>query len=117
MQSRVVAHPFRHGRPFLLPRLYAVGGMEVHGHLQLVVLDPAQESLGVGEEGAVPCVTRPSASRGLIVMPVHVDHKHVERNVILMEVVHELTKLVIRIAPIARPPVAEGITRWQRHLA
>jgi len=50
-------------------------------------------------------------------VPVHVYDEHVERNVVVVHLCDEVAQFVVAIRPVARPPVAEGVARRQRHLA
>ena len=91
--------------------------MEVEGRADALRVEPAEEFRRVGEERAVPRPARPAAAVAVGVVPVHVDHQHVERNVVGPEVLHQRAQLPVRIGPVAAPPVAEGVARRQGHLA
>ena len=56
--------------------------MQVDCGLELLLLCPFQETLGRGEESLVPCISGPSATSFLGVMPVHVHYEHVHRYVV-----------------------------------
>ena len=91
--------------------------MQVEGHVELLRASPLQEALGVGEEAAVPGIACPCALALLGVVPVHVDHQHIEGDAVGIKVVYQLAQFVVGVAPVARPPVTEGIARRQRHLS
>src|SRR5579862_2561228 len=50
-------------------------------------------------------------------MPVDVDDQHVERNVMRLELLQQLSEFLIAVRPVARPPGAESESWWQRDLA
>ena len=86
-----------------------------------------QKCIGIGKQHLVPRVSRPSqhlprlihrahGSQLLIAhVPVHVDHHHIQRRVILPEVVHQLVELLVGIRPVPRPPHSEREPRRQRN--
>src|SRR5579859_1814994 len=37
-------------------------------------------------------------------VPVHVDHEHIERNIILAKALHEIVELLIAVRPVTGPP-------------
>ena len=49
-------------------------------------------------------------------MPVHIYYQHIQRNLISIKIINQVTELFIRIQPIARPPIAKRIAGRQRHL-
>ena len=50
-------------------------------------------------------------------VPVHIDHAHRQRDAAGLELGHQVEVLLLGIFPIARPPVAQGPARDERHLA
>ena len=113
----VHAHPFGKVAVMCVVGVYAVGRMQIECHVEIVAFHPFQEFCVVGEESFVPCVSAPCSLAGFGVMPVHVDYEHVEGESVVLHVVHEAAQFVVAVRPVARPPVAEGVAWWQRHLA
>ena len=101
----------------LLPVVEALCWMQVDGNLETLVLHLGHEHLRIREYALVPCPSCPAATARIGVMPVHVHHEHVKRNIVRSHLIHEGAELLVRICPVARPPVAECETRRQRHLA
>ena len=91
--------------------------MQVERGLQVLLLCPLQEALRRGKQASVPGVACPAATCRLGIMPVHIYDEHVERNVVVVHLRDEVAQLVVAVCPVARPPVAEGVARWQWHLA
>ncbi len=56
-----------------------------------------------------------ACSCSLADVPVHVDHQHIERHIVLVEAAHQLVQLLVAVSPVARPPRAEGKPRRQRN--
>ena len=115
--GRIHAHPTCHVGVAILIILYAIGRMKVDCCLQLLLLCPLHEASRRGKESLVPCISGPSATSFLSVVPVHVHHKYVHRDAVRVHLADELTQFVVAIAPVARPPVAERIAGWQRFFA
>ena len=110
-------HVLRHfGIPFFVCG-HSIGRMQVEGDLQVAFLQMGQQPAIVGEEAFVPRPSRPSSLAGGGVVPVHVDDQYIQRDIIALEVVHQLAQVVVRVGPVARPPVAEGVAGRQRHLS
>ena len=109
--------------------LDARGGVEVERYFQLLVFGPSEEIRGRGEQLLLPGVAGPADALSVLVLggvflaqapglvPVHVDDQHVDRNVDRLEFLHQVDELVVRILPVAAPPVAEGVLRGQRRAA
>ena len=103
--------------------------MEVERHLQLFVLGPLEEVRGRGEQLLLPRVARPADALTVFVLrrialaqapclvPVHIDDQHVDRHVHRLEFVHQIDEFVVRILPVAAPPVAQRIFRRHRRAA
>ena len=129
LRRRIDAHGARHRRIRSLPRLNARRGMQIHRGLQAVLVKALQEGIGIGKQHPVPCVAGPAQHLARLVhrahgfqllvaqVPVHVDHKHIERRIVLAESAHQFVQLLVAISPIARPPDAEGKARRQRDAA
>jgi hypothetical protein len=95
--------------------------------LQSFGLDLLQESVGIGKEQLVPCISRPSELMPRLVllarepvlmkrqMPVHVDDQHIERDVVLAKSAHQIFEFLIAVSPVTRPPRAECESRRQRN--
>ena len=94
----------------VLERLDAVGGMQVERRVQPLLVDPGEEPARVGEQLAVPGVAGPAVRR----VPVHVDHEHVERQVVRAEVGDQRRGSGVAVGPVARPPGAEHEARDER---
>ena len=86
-----------------------VGGMEVEGHAQSVVVHKLDESLWIGNGCAVPCPAGPA-----LCVPVHVEDHHVHRNLVALHVVDNLHKLVGSVALILAVPIAQHEERRHR---
>ena len=91
--------------------------MQIDCHLKVIGLEVIHELAWVREEAFVPCPSGPSATAGISVMPVHVDNEHIERDIICMELVHESSKFLVCIGPVAGPPISECESWRERHLA
>ena len=113
----------------VLVRLYSRCRMEVQGCLVAQVVYLAQELLRIREELFLPAVAGPAyplselvlrrilGHKGKGLVPVHVYHHHVDRNVVGAYFPGQIDELEIRILPIAAPPVAEHIFRRKRNAA
>ena len=101
----------------VLTASHAVGRMEVEGRADALPVEPPEELRRIGKERAVPRPAGPSSAVAVGVVPVHVDHQHVERDVVGAEILHQRAQLLVRIGPIAAPPIPEGVARRQGHLA
>ena len=103
---------------FLLVGSHAVGGMQVHRGVDALLVEKTEELAIVGEEVFVPVPARPSATSLLADgVPVHVDDEDVERDVVLAKPPHQITEVLVGVAPVAAPPIAKGIARRHRHTA
>ena len=91
--------------------------MQVECGADVAAVHVGDETGVVGEEFLVPGPARPVAFPFLGVMPVHVDDKYIDGDVVLVEFFHQVAEFLVAIGPVARPPVAEGIAWRQRHLA
>ena len=83
---------------------HAVGGMQVECHLQLLLMHPADEPLGVGDELSVPRPACPAVE-----VPVHVEDHHVKWDVVLMDFGDEIDEVLLRVALVFAVPVAQRI--------
>ena len=97
---------------------HAVGGVQVHGCLHALLVKEGEELLVVGEEPFVPVPSCPAAA-GLFAdgVPVHVDDEHVEGEVKALESGDEVAQVLVGVAPVAAPPVAEGVAGRQGHFS
>ena len=99
-------------------RANAISRMHVQCGFQAALMQVVQKRLMVREQLLVPRIAGPTGTvfRVDIVhaMPVHVDHGCGEWNAFTLEPVHELHVLVLRVAVVAAPPVAECEARQQR---
>ena len=126
--GRIDPHRPRHRRILRLVRLDAGGRVQVHRRVQPLLVDPAEERVGIREVGAVPGVAGPAQPLPRLVLglalpaqlegvvPVHVDDQHVQRHVVAVEVLDQLLLLRVGVRPVARPPGAEGEARRHRDL-
>ncbi len=101
--------------------------MQVERRAQAVFRRPVEECFGIRKVGRVPRVPGPplGLSRlvfgGIVppqlerVVPVHVDHEHVERHVERVELVDQVPELLVGVGPVARPPGAEREAGRHRH--
>lgn len=99
-------HGPRHRRVRILPRLHAGRWMQVQRGLEPLLVDVLQELFGIGEQQVVPTVTAPPLGVSRLVeprlahakgserqVPIHVDNKHVEWNIIVAEAMHQVFEL------------------------
>ena len=98
LRRRIDPHRARHRRIRLLPRLNPRRRMQIHRRLQPILMQLFQKRIGIGKQHLVPRVAGPSqhltrlidrahGSELLIAhVPVHVDHQHIQRRVVLAEV-------------------------------
>ena len=100
-------------------------GVQIQRSLQMFRLGPVEKLIGVGEKSFFPRVAGlvlelvPGIGFGkeaVGLVPVHIDHQHIERYVVLLEPRHDIAHLVVGVGPVARPPVAEYKTGRQGHL-
>ena len=97
---------------------HAVGRMQVHGCLYALFIKVGEELLVVREDAFVPVPASPAAAAFRRVgVPVHIDDNHVEWQVEAMEVADEVAQFFVAVTPVTAPPIAEGVTWRQRHLA
>ncbi len=127
LRRRIDSHRARHRRIRLLPRLNPRRRMQIHRRLQPVLVQLFQKRIGIGKQHLVPRVSRPTQHLARLIhrahgselliahVPVHVDHQHIERRVVLPEIAHQLVELLVAIRPVARPPHAERESRRQRN--
>ena len=90
----------------------AVGGMEVEGSLEAVLVHVVDERLGLRDAVRVPAPARPAA-----LVPIHIHDEHVHRNVVVLHVADYLLELGPGVSPVAAVPVAEDVFRRHRHTA
>ena len=83
--------------------------MQVERGADVAAAHVSDETGVVGEEFLVPGPTGPVAFAWLGVMPVHVDDKYIDGDVVLVELLHQVAEFLVAVGPEARPPVAEGI--------
>ena len=88
----------------LLVVVDTIGRMEVEGHAQAVLVHPGDEPFGVGDQFLVPRPACPTSR-----MPVHIENHDVERNLIALDVSHNLHELALGVSPIAAVPIAEQV--------
>jgi hypothetical protein len=97
---------------------HPVRRMHVERHAQAAAVQLGQEALGVGEQRPLPAVAGPARPVALghrfDAVPVHVDHRHRERQALGVEPVEQLEVGVGAVAVIAAPPVAERPARQHR---
>ena len=113
-----------HGAGHLRIGLFMTGNafrwMQVQCYMEPPVMQFFQKPSGVREIVRVPGVAGPAAaaaSGDIGQMPVHVDHRRGEGNLLLPEPVHQLQIGLLRIGVIPAPPVAQGIAGYQRSRA
>src|SRR5215471_14867326 len=120
-------HRLRHRGIGFLPRLHPGRRMDVERGFQPLVLYALEKIGWVGEQQLVPGVSAPAfGMTGLIErlgagaagaegkMPVHVEHKDIERQVVVAESPYEFFEFLVAVGPVARPPRAERKSRRQR---
>ncbi len=115
---RVPAEGGGHRLVRLLVRADPVGGVDVEGDPQAVLVEPREELRGVGEQVAVPGVARPPAPElGVDVddVPVHVDDAHRERHALRLEALDQRLVRRRRVRVVPAPPVAER-EPWEQRL-
>ena len=83
-----------------------VGRMEVERHLQSLLVHPVDESLGVGNGGAVPGPAGPALR-----VPVHIEYHHVHGYLVALHIVHNLHELVAGVTLVFAVPVAQHVER------
>ena len=81
---------------------------------------------GYGKQKTVPTVAGPALGVSRLIflgrepaqserlVPLHVDHQHIEWHIVLVKAAHQLIELLIGIGPVARPPRTEGEAWRQR---
>ena len=102
---------------WLLIKGKAVSRMQIKSQLNSFLFQVGKQTSGVGKQTFVPSPSAPSSFAGFCIVPVHINHQYVERNIIHPEFTQQFPQLIVRIAPITRPPIAESITGRQRYLA
>ena len=91
-------------------------------------VDLVQEAFRIADEVLVPGIAGPAQAFAVVVagaagglrpglVPVHVDDHHVDGQLPLAELPPEGEELLVRIGPVAAPPVAEDVLRGQGNLA
>ncbi len=112
---------------------YPVSRMHVQSRFEIASVQVGEESVGVGEELAIPRVARPAATKrqesaprsrqdsyyalaillGHIVhtVPVHVQHGHAQRCALGLEAIHQFEVLLLFVCVVFAPPVTEGPPR------
>ncbi len=93
------------------------GGVEVEGDLEVFRLQIVEEFIGLREERLVPAETGPSTAFTVDVVPVHIHHEHIERDIVGLHLVDKVAELLIAVGPVAAPPISESVARGQRHFA
>ena len=95
--------------------LNAPGGMQIQRHMHAPVVQRPQETGRVGEQLPVPGVARPSAAIGHVgQVPVHVDHRDRQGNVLCGKLFHQRQIAMLGVAEKAAPPVAQRPAGQQR---
>ena len=101
----------------ILECAHAIGRVNVEGHAKAALVQFLEETLRIREKVTIPRVPRPARTVLRVhvgEVPVHVDHRHRERNILRAERIHELEVALLAIAVVARPPVAERELRHDR---
>ena len=113
LASRVDADCLCHLSVFSFVRVDALGGMQVECCFQAKRVQKADEAGWIGEQLSVPGIACPAGSgvAGLGNVPVHIDDTYREGYVPFTEIEHQLSQLILRICPIATPPVAQRPAR------
>src|SRR5665213_2625720 len=97
--------------------------MHVQRDFQALLVQALEKHLWLGKQVSVPGIAGPSLAVSRLVhlvslerkVPVHVDHKHVERDVARSVSLHQLIQFLVAVSPVAGPPGTEGKTRRQRN--
>ena len=112
-------------RIHLLPHYDTGGRVQVQGGLQVHAVHLVQESFGVLDEVPVPGIAGPADALAELVpalapcgtppglVPVHVNHHHVDGQFPLAEFLSQRDEFLVCIGPVAAPPVAED--EFRRH--
>ena len=110
-----------HLRVGVLEAAHPVGGMHVERDAQPAAVELGEEALGVGEQLALPAVAGPAGAVAVghrrDPVPVHVQHRDRERQLLLLEAVQQLAVGVGAVGVVAAPPVAERPARQHRRAA
>ena len=114
-RGRVHAHNACHFRIFLFIPIHAACRMHIQRNFQVIFLQVLEQSAIVGEKLFVPCPAGPASTITFHIVPVHINHEHIERETIVVQVFHQIAQFFIGIEPKSRPPIAEGVTRRKRH--
>ncbi len=113
----VDAHPPRDRGVALLVGVHALGRVHVQRGRQPALVQGGEERRRVGEQVAVPGVAGPAAAVARVdvdEVPVHVQHRHRQRDALGGEAVHQAEVLVGGVGVVAAPPVAQREARQQR---
>src|SRR5271170_1442679 len=123
------AHDFSKRRVSILPWLHARGGMQVERSLEALIMNMIEEELRIWKEHFVPGVSAPAEAVArliwvvlslggqllLVDVPIHINHKDVERHSVLTEAFDDIVEFLVGVGPVARPPRAEGEAWRQRN--
>ena len=113
----------------LLVRLNTRGRVEVQRGLEILLVTPREEVLGRREELLLPGVACPAHTLIILILlrilstqapglvPIHIDDEHIERNIQRAHSLDQVAQLIVRILPIATPPISEYILRRERNIA
>jgi len=94
-----------------------VSRMQIKGQLDPFLFQISKKTSGIRKQAFVPGPSAPSSFTRFRIMPVHINHQHIERNIIHPEFTQQFSQFIVRVTPIARPPITESITGRQRRLA
>ena len=114
---RINSHILCQFRIFFFIRSHSIRRVQVEGYFHVILFEVSEESFRIRKQVPVPGPTSPTAFSLFRIMPVHIYYQYIQRNLIRMEIINQITEFLIRVQPIARPPVTERIAGWQRHFS
>ena len=91
-------------------RADAIGRVQIQRDGQAAGVQPRDQIFRVREQLAIPRPPRPS---GLV--PIHVQHEHIQREAVDLELVHDAAELVRGVWPVARVPRTESVFSGHRN--
>ena len=94
--------------------------MKIECDVHSLIVEPLHEAFRIREIVPVPCIAGPAASVlrvNVCQMPVHINDRHGEGDIFLMETVYQFFISLFRVFVKAAPPVAERVAGDHRHFA
>ncbi len=109
----------------LFMRLQARCGMIVESDVESLLVKPFEQRRRIGNQGAIPSVTGPGINPGgliaglmraidvrklgLVQVPIHVHHDHIEREAMLLIFLDDLLEFIGRVGPVAGVPTSQAV--------